>query len=77
MLDQHPAVLRSRVTTRPHPQTGEVVHADVQLRPSGPGATPEELIAFCRQRLSNYKVPASLEVVTELSLTSSGKVRHG
>ena len=36
VLDQHPAVLRSRVTTRPHPQTGEVVHADVQLRDGGP-----------------------------------------
>jgi long-chain acyl-CoA synthetase len=77
VLDQHPAVLRSRVATRPHPQTGEVVHADVQLRGGGPGATREELIAFCRQRLSNYKVPSSLEIVGELDLTSSGKVRHG
>jgi acyl-CoA synthetase (AMP-forming)/AMP-acid ligase II len=77
VLDQHPAVLRSRVTTRPHPQTGEVVHADVQLRGGVPGATREELLAFCRQRLSNYKVPTSLELVTELNLTSSGKVRHG
>ena len=32
VLDQHPAVLRSRVTTRPHPQLGEAVHAEVQLR---------------------------------------------
>jgi acyl-CoA synthetase (AMP-forming)/AMP-acid ligase II len=77
VLDQHPAVLRSRVTTRPHPQTGEVVHADVQLRHAGPAATEDELLAFCRKRLSNYKVPASLELVSELALTSSGKVRHG
>ena len=77
VLDQHPAVLRSRVTTRPHPQTGEVVHAEVQLRSGGPGATREEILAFCRQRLSNYKVPTSLEMVAELDLTSSGKVRHG
>jgi long-chain acyl-CoA synthetase len=77
VLDQHRAVLRSRVTTRPHPQTGEVVHAEVQLRADGPGATEEDILAFCRQRLSNYKIPASIEVVSELSLTSSGKVRHG
>jgi len=77
VLDQHPAVLRSRVTTRPHPQTGEVVHADVLLRRGGAGATREEILAFCRQRLSNYKVPTSLELVIELDLTSSGKVRHG
>jgi len=77
VLDQHPAVLRSRVTTRPHPQTGEVVHAEVQLRGSGPAATREEILTFCRHRLSNYKVPTSLEMVAELNLTSSGKVRHG
>jgi acyl-CoA synthetase (AMP-forming)/AMP-acid ligase II len=77
VLDQHPAVLRSRVTTRPHAQTGEVVHADVQLRQGVPAATREQILAFCRQRLSNYKVPNSLELVTELNLTSSGKVRHG
>jgi long-chain acyl-CoA synthetase len=77
VLDQHPAVLRSRVTTRPHPQTGELVHAEVQLRSGGPEATREEILAFCRQRLSNYKVPTSLEMVAELNLTASGKVRHG
>jgi acyl-CoA synthetase (AMP-forming)/AMP-acid ligase II len=77
VLDQHPAVLRSRVTTRPHSQTGEVVHAEVQLRSGGPAATREEILAFCRHRLSNYKVPSSLELVAELNLTSSGKVRHG
>ena len=44
---------------------------------AGRRATREEMLAFCRQRLSNYKVPTSLEMVTELSLTSSGKVRHG
>ncbi|HVM50253.1 MAG TPA: AMP-binding protein [Candidatus Acidoferrum sp.] len=77
VLEHHPAVLHARVITRPHPQTGEVVHADVQLRPGGPQATREEILAFCRQRLSNYKVPTSLEIVSELSLTGSGKVRQG
>jgi acyl-coenzyme A synthetase/AMP-(fatty) acid ligase len=77
VLDQHPAVLRSRVTSRPHPQLGEVVHAQVQLRNGSPPATREDILLFCRRRLSNHKVPASLEVVTELALTPSGKVRHG
>lgn len=76
VLDLHPAVLRSRITTRPHPQFGEVVHADVQPRNSG-DVTPEALQTFCRQRLSSHKVPASISFVTELQLTPSGKVRHG
>jgi long-chain acyl-CoA synthetase len=77
VLDQHPAVLRSRVTNRPHPQLGEAVHAEVQLRSGSPPTTSEDILLYCRRRLSNHKVPASLDFVTELNLTSSGKVRHG
>jgi long-chain acyl-CoA synthetase len=77
VLDQHPAVLRSRVTTRPHPQLGEVVHADVQLRNGATALPREDILSFCRRRLSSHKVPTSLELVAELELTSSGKVKHG
>jgi len=77
VLDEHPAVLRSRVTTRRHPRLGETVHADVQMREPRGSLAAEELLAFCRQRLSHYKVPASLAFVSEIELTPSGKVRHG
>jgi long-chain acyl-CoA synthetase len=77
VLDQHPAVLRSRVSTRPHPQMGEVVHADIQLRNGVTPSTGEEILAFCRRRLSSHKVPLSLDFVGEIKLTTSGKVRHG
>ena len=77
VLEQHPAVLRSRVTTRPHPQAGEIVHAEVQLREARQTLAPEEILAFCRKQLSSYKVPASIALVTEIELTPSGKVRHG
>jgi long-chain acyl-CoA synthetase len=55
---------------------GEAIHADVQLRPAQ-SATSEEIIAFCRKRLSSQKVPATLEIVAAISTTTSGKVRHG
>jgi acyl-CoA synthetase (AMP-forming)/AMP-acid ligase II len=77
VLDHHPAVLRSRVSMRLHPQMGEAVHADVQLRPGHPGASAEDIIAFCRRRLSSQKVPATLAIVAEIATTASGKVRHG
>jgi acyl-CoA synthetase (AMP-forming)/AMP-acid ligase II len=77
VLDHHPAVLRSRIAARQHPQMGEAVHAEVQLRPGLEATAPEEIIAFCRKRLSSQKVPATLEIVREISTTSSGKVRHG
>jgi acyl-CoA synthetase (AMP-forming)/AMP-acid ligase II len=77
VLDHHPAVLRSRVSARPHPQMGEAIHAEVQLRSGQATATGEDIIAFCRKRLSSQKVPATLEIVAEISTTTSGKVRHG
>ena len=77
VLDQHPAVLRSRVFARPHPQFGEAIFAEVQLRNGSSPTLSEEIITFCRRQLSSHKVPTSLEFVTEISMTSSGKVRHG
>jgi len=77
VLDQHPAVLRSRVFARPHPQMGEAVCAEVQLRNGSSGTTSEDILLFCRRQLSSHKVPTSLDFVAEISMTSSGKVRHG
>jgi acyl-CoA synthetase (AMP-forming)/AMP-acid ligase II len=77
VLDQHPAVLRSRVFARPHPQMGEAVCAEVQLRNGSSPTTSEDILLFCRRQLSSHKVPAALEFVAEISMTSSGKVRHG
>ena len=76
VLDSHPAILRSRVFGRQHPQWGEAVYAEAQLR-NGTPVTGEEVIAFCRRRLSSQKVPVTVEFVREVSMTGSGKVRHG
>ena len=42
------------------------------------GSTPkvgqEELIAFCKENLTRYKVPKSIEFVAELPLSAVGKV---
>ncbi len=77
VLDQHPAVLRSRVFSRPHPQFGEAICAEIQLRNGSSPDTSEEILTFCRRQLSSHKVPTSLEFVAEISMTTSGKVRHG
>lgn len=76
VLDSHPAVLRSRVFGRQHPQWGEAVYAEAQLRNGAP-VSSDELLTLCRKRLSSQKVPVSVEFVSEISMTSSGKVRHG
>jgi fatty-acyl-CoA synthase len=37
-------------------------------------ATPEEIIAFCRERLAHYKCPRTV-VIKEIPKTSTGKVQ--
>lgn len=76
VLDTHPAILRSRVFGRQHPQWGEAVYAEAQLR-NGTPVTSDDVLTFCRRRLSSQKVPVTIAFVREVSMTSSGKVRHG
>jgi HIP---CoA ligase len=42
---------------------------------SGQTVDPDEVIAWCRDRMANYKVPRRVEVVDALPLNASGKVR--
>ncbi len=78
VLDSHPAVLRSRVFGRQHPQWGEAVYAEAQLRNGGSApVTGDEILTYCRRRLSSQKVPVMVQFVPEVSMTSSGKVKHG
>ena len=78
VLDSHPAILRSRVYGRQHPQWGEAVYAEAQLRNGNSGpVTSEEILTFCRRRLSSQKVPVTIDFVPEVKMTSSGKVKHG
>jgi long-chain acyl-CoA synthetase len=77
VLERHPAVVRAGVDSRPHPLIGEAVHARLQVVDVSCPPDLETLRAHCRPYLSAYKIPVSIEVVEELEVTSSGKVRHG
>jgi long-chain acyl-CoA synthetase len=70
----HPAVREAAVFGIPDPKWGELVMADVVLKP-GKKLTADELIAYCRQSLANYKVPRRVEFSdTELPKSGSGKI---
>jgi len=70
---QHPAVAQVAVIGIPDERMGEVGMAFVVLRP---GATlePDALVAWCREKMANYKVPRRVEVVDALPTNASGKV---
>jgi bile acid-coenzyme A ligase len=72
-FDEHPAVRSSCVIGLPHEDLGSAPHALVELADD---VSDEELIAWVRDRVSPYKVPRSLERVSEPLRDDAGKVRR-
>lgn len=73
VIASHPAVSEVGVGGVPDEYQGEAVKAWIVLRP-GQRATAEEIRAFCRKKLTGYKVPKQIEFVESLPKTIIGKV---
>jgi fatty-acyl-CoA synthase len=74
LLYEHPAVLEAAVIGIPDAQWGEVPKALVVLKP-GQRLGESELIGFCRERMAHFKAPKSVEFVTMLPKTATGKIQ--
>ncbi len=74
VLVSHPGVLEAGVVGIPSDTTGEAVKAYI-VRQS-PALTSKEIIAFCHQHLTGYKIPRVIEFVDELPKSYVGKVLH-
>src|SRR5579862_3175207 len=72
-LEQHPEIYDVAVFGIPSDEWGEAVHATV-VRSPGSSLTGEEIAAFAREHLANYKVPRSVDFTDELPRTGSGKL---
>jgi len=72
-LMHHPAVSLCAVVAKPDEKWGEVPCAFVELL-AGSEASEDELIAFARARLANFKTPKKI-VFQELPKTSTGKIQ--
>jgi long-chain acyl-CoA synthetase len=73
VLYGHPAVREAAVVGVPDSYRGETVKAAVSLK-AGHTVQPDELIAWCKDRMAAYKYPRMVTVMDELPKTVTGKI---
>lgn len=73
ILRSHPQILKAAVVGLPHERWGEAVTAIV-VADEGAAPDPDEVMAFCRERLAGYESPKGVLVVDELPETVGGKI---
>ncbi len=73
MINDHPAVGQVAVVGVPDERMGEVGYAFVIPRLNA-SITADELKAWSREKMANYKVPRYFEIVDAVPLNASGKV---
>ena len=75
MIHKHPYVEEVAVIGVADEEWGEVVKAVVNLNPEYKSrVTEEEIIEYCKNRLSGFKRPKSVDFVDELPKTALGKI---
>lgn len=73
VLMAHADVADCAVIGVPHERWGETAKAIV-VRRSGSDPQPDEIIAFCRERLARFKCPTTVDFVDALPRNPSGKI---
>lgn len=69
----HPAVAEAVCFGTPHPTWGEEVAAAVVVREA---TTEQELLAFCKERLAEFKRPKRIHIVDTIPRTATGKIQR-
>jgi len=72
-LNTHPAILEAAVVGIPDPEWGETLKAFIVLR-TGQTVSADEVIAFCRRGLADFKRPRKVTFLEELPRNPTGKI---
>ena len=75
VLLAHPGIAEAVSFGVAHPTWGEEVAAAVVLR-EGTAATESEILAFCRERLADYKRPKQIFITDAIPRTATGKIQR-
>lgn len=73
VLFAHPKIKEAVSVGVPHKTRGEILKAYIVLKP-GEELSKNDVIAYCRSKLANYKVPKQVEFRDELPKSNVGKI---
>lgn len=75
VIEEYPNIKLSKVSGVEHPLLGTVVQAEIVCLPEKT-IDVEELISFCRKKLTHFKVPQKIHFVDSIELTPTGKIKR-
>jgi long-chain acyl-CoA synthetase len=75
LIGSHPDVIEVAVAGLPDPETDEMVKAWVQLKEDSQ-ITSDDLLEWCKENITHYKVPKQIEIIAEIPKTIVGKVQR-
>ncbi len=75
VLEMIPEIKQARISSSPHPLMGQVIEAEIILH-EGATIDPEDILTWCKKRLSAFKAPQRIKIVDSLPMTGSGKLQR-
>ena len=75
VLEMMPEIKLARISSSPHPLMGQIIEGELVLH-EGESIDVEDVLTYCRKRLSTFKAPQRLKIVDSLPLTKTGKIQR-
>jgi long-chain acyl-CoA synthetase len=73
LLLRHPKILEAATVGIPDELRGERIHSYIVIK-EHETATPDEILAYCRENLAKYKIPRRILIRQSLPKNSLGKI---
>ena len=75
VLEMIPEIKQARISSSPHPLLGQIIEGEIVLH-EGTTIDIEDVLTYCKKRLSSFKAPQRLKIVESLPMTNTGKLQR-
>ncbi len=75
VLEMIPEIKQARISSSPHPLLGQIIEGEIVLH-EGKTVDVEDVLTYCKKRLSAFKAPQRLKIVDSLPMTNTGKLQR-